>query len=244
MWGNAATVARSAGGSCEAGLEAAINDRPRPRSASWTASPEAHLAFACSAAACWAHGHSSCLVRHVVEWSDAEARPGDGDARYSKKRPWKKKEWCIPKVRGSSWRPFAMAGRAGPSTNRQYNPERPECVSSRASRQLARRCVRLPAPGRVARYDTEYQRNGTRNLFMICEPKGGWRHAEVIRAPHCCGLRCIDAVAGGASAYPDAEVVRLVLDNLLGSHEAFEQGEARRIAQRSSFITLLRRPAG
>ena len=28
-------------------------------------------------------------------------------------------------------------------------------------------------------YDTEYQRNGTRNLFMFCEPKGGWRHVEV-----------------------------------------------------------------
>ena len=41
------------------------------------------------------------------------------------------------------------------------------------SRQLTGE-VRPPieaAPGRVARYDTEYQRNGTRNLFMICEPK-------------------------------------------------------------------------
>ena len=34
-------------------------------------------------------------------------------------------------------------------------------------------------PGRVERYDTEYKRNGTRNLFMFCEPKGGWRHVEV-----------------------------------------------------------------
>ena len=49
------------------------------------------------------------------------------------------------------------------------------------SRQLTGE-VRPPieaAPGRVARYDTEYQRNGTRNLFMICEPKGGWRHVAV-----------------------------------------------------------------
>ena len=35
------------------------------------------------------------------------------------------------------------------------------------------------APGRMGRYDTEYQRNGTRNLFMFCEPKGGWRRVEV-----------------------------------------------------------------
>ena len=49
------------------------------------------------------------------------------------------------------------------------------------SRQLVEE-VRPPIkakPGRVERYDTEYQRNGTRNLFMFCEPKGGWRHVEV-----------------------------------------------------------------
>ncbi len=34
-------------------------------------------------------------------------------------------------------------------------------------------------PGRVKRYDYEYKRNGTRNLFVLCEPKGGWRHLEV-----------------------------------------------------------------
>ena len=50
-------------------------------------------------------------------------------------------------------------------------------------------------------------------------------------------------------AYPDAEVVRLVLDNLnthkLGSlYEAFEPCEARRIAQRLEFITLRRMAAG
>ena len=110
------------------------------------------------------------------------------------------------------------------------------------SRQLTGE-VRPPieaAPGRVARYDTEYQRNGTRNLFMICEPKGGCQTCGGDRAPHCRGLRApmrwlVD------QAYPDAEVVRLVLDNLnthkLGSlYEAFEPCEARRIAQRLEFL--------
>ena len=63
----------------------------------------------------------------------------------------------------------------------EYNPERPVVCFDETSRQLTGE-VRPPieaAPGRVARYDTEYQRNGTRNLFMICEPKGGWRHVEV-----------------------------------------------------------------
>ncbi len=95
------------------------------------------------------------------------------------------------------------------------------------------------APGRVERYDTEYQRNGTRNLFMICEPKGGWRHVEVT------GRRTAVDFAHQMKwlvdgAYPDAEVIRLVLDNLNthkpGSlYEAFEPSEARRIAKRLEF---------
>ena len=95
------------------------------------------------------------------------------------------------------------------------------------------------APGRVARYDTEYQRNGTRNLFMICEPKGGWRHVEVTERRTAVDFAhqmrwLVD------EAYPDAEVVRLVLDNLnthqLGSlYEAFEPSEAWRIAKRLEF---------
>ena len=119
----------------------------------------------------------------------------------------------------------------------EYNPERPVVCFDETSRQLTGE-VRPPieaAPGRVARYDTEYQRNGTRNLFMICEPKGGWRHVEVTERRTAVDFAhqmrwLVD------EAYPDAEVVRLVLDNLnthqLGSlYEAFEPCEARRIAQ-------------
>ena len=123
----------------------------------------------------------------------------------------------------------------------EYNPERPVVCFDETSRQLTGE-VRPPieaAPGRVARYDTEYQRNGTRNLFMICEPKGGWRHVAVTERRTAVDFAhqmrwLVD------EAYPDAEVVRLVLDNLnthkLGSlYEAFEPGEARRIAKRLEF---------
>ena len=63
------------------------------------------------------------------------------------------------------------------------------------------------APGRVERYDTEYQRNGTRNLFMFCEPKGGWRHVEVT------GRRTAVDFAQQMKwlvdeAYPEATVIR------------------------------------
>ena len=114
-------------------------------------------------------------------------------------------------------------------------------VGSRTSKQLLGD-VRPPVkakPGRVERYDTEYQRNGTRNLFMFCEPKGGWRHVEVT------GRRTAVDFAHRMKwlvdeAYPDATVIRLVLDNLnthkLGSlYEAFGASEARRIAKRLEF---------
>ena len=95
------------------------------------------------------------------------------------------------------------------------------------------------APGRVARYDTEYQRNGTRNLFMICEPKGGWRHVAVTER-RTAGDFAHQIRWLVVEAYPDATVVRVVLDNLnthkIGSlYEAFEPCKARRIAQRLEF---------
>ena len=83
--------------------------------------------------------------------------------------------------------------------HQEYNPERPVVCFDETSRQLTGE-VRPPieaVPGRVERYDTEYQRNGTRNLFMICEPKGRVETCRRDRAPHCRGLRAPDAVAGG-----------------------------------------------
>ena len=123
----------------------------------------------------------------------------------------------------------------------EYDWERPVVCFDETSKQLLGD-VRPPieaAPGRVERYDTEYQRNGTRNRFMFCEPKGGWRHVEVT------GRRTAVDFAEQMKwlvdqAYPDATVIRLVLDNLNthkpGSlYEAFAPSEARRIAKRLEF---------
>ena len=120
----------------------------------------------------------------------------------------------------------------------EYDRERPVVCFDETSKQLLGD-VRPPVkakPGRVERYDTEYQRNGTRNLFMFCEPKGGWRRVEVT------GRRTAVDFAHRMKwlvdqAYPDATVIRLVLDNLNthkpGSlYEAFAPSEARRIAKR------------
>ncbi len=125
--------------------------------------------------------------------------------------------------------------------HQEYDPERPVVCFDETSRQLtgeARPPIKA-VPGRVERYDTEYQRNGTRNLFMICEPQGGWRPVEVTERRTAVDFAhqmrwLVD------EAYPDAAVVRLVMDNL-NTHQpgslyaAFEPSEARRIAKRLEF---------
>ena len=120
----------------------------------------------------------------------------------------------------------------------EYDPERPVVCFDETSKQLIddTREPIASQPGRVGRYDYEYKRNGTRNLFMFCEPKGGWRHLEVTERRTSVDFAeqmrwLVD------KAYPDVGTIRLVLDNLnthkMGSlYEAFEPTEARRIARR------------
>ena len=65
----------------------------------------------------------------------------------------------------------------------EYAPDRPVVCFDETSRQLVRDSrpgIGAP-PGRVERYDYEYERNGTRNLFVFCEPKAGYRHVEVTK---------------------------------------------------------------
>ena len=56
-----------------------------------------------------------------------------------------------------------------------HDPDRPVVCFDETSKQLVKdvRPTIEARPGRVERYDTEYKRNGTRNLFVFCEPKGG-----------------------------------------------------------------------
>ena len=74
----------------------------------------------------------------------------------------------------------------------------------------------------MERIDYEYRRNGTRNLFVFCEPKGGWRHMEVTER-----RTAVDFAAQMRwlvyEAYPDVKVVRVVLDNL-NTHKLGCQG--------------------
>ena len=123
----------------------------------------------------------------------------------------------------------------------EYDPKHPVVCFDETSKQLIgdTRTPIVAQSGRLKRVDYEYRRNGTRNLFMFCEPKGGWRHLEVTERRTAVDFAeqmrwLVD------EAYPDVGTVRVVLDNLnthkLGSlYEAYEPSEARRIARRLEF---------
>ena len=91
-------------------------------------------------------------------------------------------------------------------------------------------------PGRPARIDYEYERNGTATIFMFTEPQAGWRNVSVRerRTKIDWAYEVRDLLDGRYAGVPK---VTLVMDNLnthtLGSlYEAFPPAEARRLAER------------
>jgi hypothetical protein len=122
--------------------------------------------------------------------------------------------------------------------HRPYDEKRPMICLDEASKQLIGEVIEpIPAePGRPERFDYEYTRNGTANLFMVSEPLTGWRHVEVTDRRTAVDFAELvrDLVE---EVYPDAEKVVLVMDSLnthkLASlYEAFPPEQARRIAER------------
>jgi hypothetical protein len=91
-------------------------------------------------------------------------------------------------------------------------------------------------PGQAVRYDDEYRRMGTWNLFMLCQSLQGWRHVKVTdrRAAKACAY-CMRELVDGH--FPKAAVMSVVLDNLntptpAALYEAFPPAEARRLLRR------------
>ena len=121
------------------------------------------------------------------------------------------------------------------------DPKRPRVCFDEVPYQLVGE-TRAPlpaAPGQPARYDYEYQRNGTANLFVAVQPEAGWRHVDVT------DRRTKPDFAHQMRAlvdehFPDADVVRIVLDNLnthtpAALYETFPPEEARRIVSKLEF---------
>lgn len=121
---------------------------------------------------------------------------------------------------------------------RPYDPRRPQVCLDETSRQLVgeTRDPLPPAPGRPARYDPEYVRNGVVNRFMLTEPLRGWRHVRLSQQrTRLDWASCIQELVD--VHYPDAEQIVLVMDQLnthspASLYAAFAPAEAKRLADK------------
>jgi len=153
-------------------------------------------------------------------------------------KPWQEKMWCIPKVDAEfvARMEDVLALYAEPPDER-----RPVVCFDETPRQLIGE-ERVPVraePGKKRRYDYEYVRNGTANVFMFVDVNRPWRHAKVTDQRTCIDFaECMRDLVD--EHYPDAERIRVVLDNL-SAHSAaalyqrFAPEEARRILSRIEF---------
>jgi DDE superfamily endonuclease len=119
-----------------------------------------------------------------------------------------------------------------------YDPRYPVvCFDEKLHQLVSEVRQPLPAvPGKPGRYDDEYRREGTCNLFMFFQPLRGWRHIKVTERrtarDFAQGMRDLVDVH-----FPRAALISVVLDNLnthtpAALYETFAPAEARRILRK------------
>jgi len=238
------TVYRTKRRFVEEGLEAALSEEPRPGAGRKLAPKDEALlvAVACSEPpAGRARWTLSLLADEMVRLTEHESLSSETIRRRLAEnalKPWQKKMWCIPKVDAEYVARMEDVLELYAETP---DPQRPVVCFDETPRQLIgeSRVPVIAKPGRRARFDYEYVRNGTANVFVFLDAHQAWRHAKVT-----------DRRAAGDFAecmrdlvdrhYPKAECIRVVMDNLsthtpAALYETFNPLEARRILRRLEF---------
>jgi len=123
-----------------------------------------------------------------------------------------------------------------------YDPSQPLVCMDEKSKQLLEdsRQPILAKPGQLEKYDYEYKRKGTCNLFVAVAPKAGMRIVKVTDTRKKEDFACFveDLIE---KHFPKASCIQLVLDNL-NTHfatsiiETFDKTKADRILERVKFI--------
>ena len=223
-------------------LEAALSEEPRPGAERKLSDKEEALlvATACSSPpagrARWTLKLlADALVRltahESVSRETVRRRLAENDLK-----PWRKDMWCIPQVDADY---VARMEDVLDIYAEAPDPKRPVVCfdESRSSGEVRQP---IPAePGQIERYDCEYRRNGTANLFVFLDVNHPWRKVKVTerRAAEdfaACMRELTDV------HYPGAERIRVVLDNLSthsagALYQAFPADEARRVLRRLEF---------
>lgn len=225
-------------------LEAALSEEPRPGASRKLSCKEAALliATACSdppeGRARWT---LELLADEMVRLTKHDSLSRETVRRRLAEnhlKPWRKDMWCIPKIDGEY---VARMEDILDLYAEASDPTRPVVCFDESPVQLIGE-VRQPipaAPGQLERYDYEYKRNGTANLFVCLDAHRPWRKVKVTERRTAedfaiCMRELTDV------DFPEAERIRVVLDNLSthtpgALYEAFPACEARRVLQRLEF---------
>jgi transposase len=225
-------------------LEAALSEQPRPGAGRKLSGKEEALlvATACSkppqGRARWTlellAGAMVSLTEHVsLSRETVRRRLAENDLK-----PWRKDMWCIPQVDVEY---VARMEDVLDLYAEEPNPKRPVVCFDESPTQLIGE-MRQPipaAPGQLERFDCEYKRNGTANLFIFLDVHRPWRKVKVTERRSAedyahCMREVVDVHC------PDAERIRVVQDNLSthsagALYQAFPPAEARRILRRLEF---------
>jgi transposase len=225
-------------------LEAALSEQPRPGAGRKLSGKEEALlvATACSkppqGRARWTlellAGAMVSLTEHVsLSRETVRRRLAENDLK-----PWRKDMWCIPQVDAEY---VARMEDVLDLYAEEPNPKRPVVCFDESPTQLIGE-MRQPipaAPGQLERFDCEYKRNGTANLFIFLDVHRPWRKVKVTERRSAedyahCMREVVDVHC------PDAERIRVVQDNLSthsagALYQAFPPAEARRILRRLEF---------
>jgi transposase len=238
------TVYRTKQRFVEGGLEHALSEARRPGGErKLDAKQEATLvALACTkppvGRAKWT---MQLLADRLVVLTDVESISAETVRRRLKEnelKPWQKRMWCIPQFDADY---VANMEDVIDLYQQPRDEKKPLVCFDETFKQLVQE-VRPPipaSPGETERYDSEYKRNGTANLFIFVAPLEGWRHVKVTEHKGNADFaECMRDLVD--IHYTEADVIRVVLDNLSthrpgALYATFPPEEARRILRKLEF---------
>jgi transposase len=225
-------------------LELALREESRPGAERKLSGKEEALlvATACSSPpAGRAHWTLDLLAGEMVRLTEHDSISRDTVRRRLAEndlKPWRKDMWCIPQVDAEY---VARMEDVLDLYAEAPDPKRPVVCFDESPTQLIGE-VRQPIPaepGQIERYDCEYKRNGTANLFVFLDAHRSWRKVKVTDS-----RAAVDFAACMRELtdvdFPEAERIRVVVDNLSthtagALYHAFPACEARRVLQRLEF---------
>jgi transposase len=238
------TVYRTKRQFVESGLQRALEEEPRQGAARKLSGKEEALLVATACAsppkgrARWTLELLAGEMVRLTEHASLSRETVRRRLAENALKPWRERMWCIPQVNGEF---VARMEDVLDLYAEIPDPKRPVVCFDESPTQLIGE-VRRPipsAPGQARRFDDEYRRAGTVNLFVLVDVHRPWRKvtASPQRTAHDFA-RCMRELV--EVDYPDAERIRVVLDNpsthTPGSlYEAFAAPQAHRLLRRLEF---------